>query len=116
MLRSTSVHLLLEHGSQSPHDGIVGEGGAGERVRWPDIHWAVDVILASSLLRSTRLNATPMINLSLTLDDGRVLSYRLTQEELHQWRYTLARGLKDLDYLERKCRAAPTTKGQKPQA
>jgi hypothetical protein len=81
-----------------------------------DIHWSVDVILASSLLRSTRLNATPMINLSLTLDDGRVLSYRLTQEELHQWRYTLARGLKDLDYLERKRRAAPTIKGQKSQA
>ena len=70
------------------------------------VQWAVDVMLSSSEVRAPRLNATPLVSLTLTLDDGSTRSYRLTAEELGQWRHAMAKGLKDLDYLERKRRPA----------
>jgi hypothetical protein len=87
----------------SPHGSLFGRTVV-------DVQWAIEVVVSSSYLRSSRLNATPLVHVTLTLDDGRALSYRLSQAELHQWRYTLARSIKDLEYLERKRRPAPTGK------
>ena len=71
-----------------------------------DVQWSVDVMLSSSATRAPRLNATPLVTLALTLDDGSQRVYRLSSEELGQWRHALAKGLKDVEYLERKRRAA----------
>lgn len=85
----------------APHGSLWGR-------RITDIAWAVDVVLSTSAVAPVRLNATPIVAVSLTLDDGRVLAFRLRQEELHQWRYTLARAYKDVAYLERKRPQAPS--------
>ena len=61
--------------------------------------WKVDVVVASELLNRV---AVPTVLVALQLSDGRVLTYRLSTEELHQWRYSLAKGVKDLAYLEKK--------------
>ena len=88
--------------------GLMPLHGAALCRGFSQVQYAVELVLSTSDVRAPRLNATPLIALSLTTDDGRVLQYKLTQQELAQWRYTLARAVKDLDYLERKRRPAAT--------
>ena len=75
--------------------------------------WRVDVILSSDALRAPRHNAQPIAVVNMALSDGRVVALRLRPEELHQWRYTLAKAVKDMAFLERKRPPAATAKGRK---
>lgn len=72
-----------------------------------DIDWRVDVLVSSDAV--TRVS-TPTIVLSLLLSDGTRATYRLSQEELHQWRFSLAKAVKDLAYLEQKRPPPPSVK------
>eukprot|EP00331_Platyophrya_macrostoma_P022496 CAMPEP_0176453982 /NCGR_PEP_ID=MMETSP0127-20121128/29610_1 /TAXON_ID=938130 /ORGANISM="Platyophrya macrostoma, Strain WH" /LENGTH=70 /DNA_ID=CAMNT_0017843041 /DNA_START=116 /DNA_END=328 /DNA_ORIENTATION=+ len=46
--------------------------------------------------------AVPIAVVGLKLSSGVVLTYRLRQEDLHQWRFAMAKVLRDLVYLEKK--------------
>ncbi len=67
-----------------------------------DISWRADVVISSSALHPVRSNGAPLLTLNLALSDGRTLAYRMTQETLHQWRYSMAKATKDLIYLQQK--------------
>jgi hypothetical protein len=64
------------------------------------IDWRVDIAVATG--HSVARVGVPTVVLGLTLSSGIILTYRLTQEELHQWRFALAKGVRDLAYLEKK--------------
>lgn len=96
------VRTMATSSLTAPHGPLVG-------VKIVDLQWSIEIVLSSSILRAKNLNATPLVTLCITLEDGRVLSFRLTQSELHQWRYTIARACKDLAYLDRKKPPAPTS-------
>ena len=73
--------------------------------------WRVDVVLSSDALRAPRHNAQPVAVVNLALSDGRLVALRLRPEELQQWRYTLAKAVKDVAYLERKRPPVASAKG-----
>jgi hypothetical protein len=64
------------------------------------LDWRIDVLI-STLNHVQKVNV-PVIVLSLTLSTGAVLVYRLTAEEFHQWRFSLAKAVRDMAYLEKK--------------
>ena len=73
--------------------------------------WRVDVLIASSS-HVNRLSAVTVV-LSLTLSDGRVLQWRLGAADVHQWRYQLAKAVRDLAYLQMKQPPAHMFSGKK---
>jgi len=64
------------------------------------VDWKVDVVVATG--HSLNRVGVPVAVIALTLSSGIVLSYRLSQEELHQWRFQLAKAVRDLTYLQKK--------------
>ena len=86
--------------------------GTAEGVTIVDVDWSVDVVVSSSDLAKV---AVPTVLLTLTLSDDRVCRYRLSQEQLHQWRFALAKAVKDAAYLEKKAPPA-ARKSKKPAA
>jgi hypothetical protein len=62
--------------------------------------WRVEIAVATG--HSVARVGVPTVVIGLTLSSGVILTYRLTQEELHQWRFSLAKGVRDLAYLEKK--------------
>ena len=64
------------------------------------IDWRVDIVVGTG--HSVARVGVPTIVLGLTLSSGIILTYRLTQEELHQWRFSLAKAVRDLAYLDKK--------------
>jgi hypothetical protein len=64
-----------------------------------NVDWSVEILVSSSEVSRV---AVPVVNLTLTLTDGTVQSYRLSQQDMHQWRFTLAKAVKDAAYLDSK--------------
>ncbi|KAH9584268.1 hypothetical protein LSM04_006239 [Trypanosoma melophagium] len=67
---------------------------------------SIYVLLASGELASV---GVPIVFLSITVNNGNdsnnnntLLQYRLKVQEFHQWRFTMARVVRDLIYLEKK--------------
>ncbi|KEG08087.1 hypothetical protein DQ04_08031010 [Trypanosoma grayi] len=75
----------------APHSSLLRE-------RIVDVDWEVDVLVASGQLARV---GVPTVLLTLTLSSGIVLRYRLTVAELQQWRFTMAKVVRDHIYLER---------------
>ncbi|ORC86428.1 uncharacterized protein TM35_000281440 [Trypanosoma theileri] len=87
------------------------------RQRIVDVDWTLDVLIASGELPRV---GVPIICLSITVsndesnnsdsnsnsdnnnNNNTVLQYRLTVHEFHQWRFTMAKVVRDLLYLEKK--------------
>ena len=65
-----------------------------------DVDWRIDVLVSSS--HALRRVAVPTVLLTLTLSSGVALQFRLTQADLHQWRFVMAKAVRDLAYLEKK--------------
>lgn len=65
-----------------------------------DIQWRVDVVLSS--LSELDQVAVPVALLSVRWSNHVVLTFWLKPEDLHQWRFALAKGLRDMLYLEKK--------------
>lgn len=65
------------------------------------IDWRIDVLVGAS--HTVQRIGSPTIVLSLTLaPSGVTLTFRLTQADLHQWRFVMAKAVRDLAYLEKK--------------
>ena len=73
-----------------------------------DIDYRIDVLVSSS--HALRRIAVPTVLLTLTLTSGVALQFRLTQADLHQWRFVMAKAVRDLAYLEKK---RPATRARK---
>ncbi|KAF8278430.1 hypothetical protein TcBrA4_0113800 [Trypanosoma cruzi] len=70
-----------------------------QRERILDVDWTVDVLVSSGQISRVGI---PTVALTITLSSGSVLRYRLTMEEFHQWRFTMAKVVRDQLYLEKK--------------
>ena len=73
--------------------------GVGKAVHVTFVDWSIEVVLSTSTMLQPAANGVPLVNLTLTLSDGRAVQRRLTAAELHQWRYSLARATKDLHVI-----------------
>lgn len=65
-----------------------------------DVQWKVDVLMTS--LNEVEQVAVPVAIVAVRLTNHVVLTYTLTPEELHQWRFALAKGMRDVLYLQSK--------------
>ena len=60
------------------------------------IEWSVDIVVCST--EANKVN-TPIINIQLKLSNNTTCCYCLSQEELHQWRYSFANAVRNLAHL-----------------
>lgn len=83
-----------------PHSDPSGSGAPTvDPLTIANVDWSVEILVSSSEVSRV---AVPVVNLTLTLTDGTVQSYRLSQQDVHQWRFTLAKAVKDAAYLDSK--------------
>jgi hypothetical protein len=77
----------------APHGSI----GAASIV---EVQWKVDVLMTS--LNEVEQVAVPVAVVGIRLSNEIVLTYTLSPDELHQWRFALAKGMRDVLYLQAK--------------
>lgn len=67
----------------------------------PTVTWRIDIPITS--LNQSGAVAVPIVVLELVFPGtGEIRTYRLRAEELHQWRFSLAKGMRDAVYLQAK--------------